>query len=195
MKHVVLFVLIILLLLAAAVGCGTQSATPASEESTTTVFEEPTSSHAELQSEIERLKWKIEYGGRSEPHPIDAAYDKAMKEAVETSFTGYREVISEYAEIWKEEMEKYLDLLVDVLDEEHRKLLDTSQKKWEMFIDDNFKLEYDVVGRASGHGTMMGDIARSNQYNKYRDRTLFLEMLYINAQEPSYQSWPWNYEE
>jgi len=89
-------------------------------------------------------------------------------------------------------MEKYLGLLAEVLNTEDKKLLQASQKNWEFFVDVNFQLEHNVVGQASGYGTMMGDISRANYYDRHRERTLFLEMLYKNAQEESYQSWPWD---
>jgi len=201
MKKVVLMMVTLLLLI--MVGCGIQSDLPAIEESSaikedtqTTDFEWPTSSYEQLESEVKRLEQLLSDHNITywrDPHPIDLAYQEAMKEAVESSFSGYRGVISEYAAIWKEEMEKYLGLLDEVLDEEHKKMLVVSQKIWDSSIDDSFKLEYEIIGRASGFGSIMGDIARANQLNKYRDRTLFLEMLYRNAQDETYQSWPWPY--
>jgi len=192
--------LFVLVMLFAFVGCGSQSIPPTDEDVTTqeevqtTAYEWPTSSYAQMEEEIARLQrllvdHNINYS--REPHPIDAAFNEAMKEAVEASFTGYRHVISEYAEIWQEEMEKYLGLLDEVLGKDHKKMLDANQKKWEDYVDGKNRLDYDVLFRNSGGGTMMGDIARSNQYDKYRDRTLFLETLYHLANDEMYQGWPW----
>jgi len=198
MKKAVSFVVILLLLLAAAAGCGSPSPPPVSEESTTTSFEEPTSSYAELQSEIDRLEQLLVDNHISywrEPHPIDVACNEAIQQLPDSNPLHVGLVLSEYGEIWKEEMEKYLGLLAEVMTAEHKKMLDANQKNWEAFTDGKNKLEYEVIGRASGYGTMMRDIAVGHYYDKYRDRALFLEMLYNNAQDYSYEVGPWNGEE
>jgi len=200
MKHALAILLILLLLLAAVAGCGDAAMQPTVEEETTqeepqtTVYEWPTSSYAQLESEVERLgqflvDHNIRYWGA--PHPIDIAYQKELKE------NNYhaRGLTSLYAEKWQEEMEKCLGLLAEVLTEEHKKMLDANQKEWEAYIVGKNNLEFSVILRASGGGTMMNDIAAGNYYDKYRDRTLFLEMLYNNAQDESYRIGPWDYEE
>jgi len=89
MKKAISCITVILFLALIAAACSNQSIPPVAEESNATPLEESTSSYTELQSEIERLKWETQYGWCQEPHPIDIAYDKAMKEAVAFSFTGY----------------------------------------------------------------------------------------------------------
>ena len=188
MKRVTVFGFAILLLFAIVTGCGDQGATSISEESTTSIYEEPTSSYAELQSEIERLVLLLGDNGIpywKKPHPIHEAYMEAMKKPENMSPTASGAVTCEYAEIWKEEMEKYYALLLEELREDHKEMLVSSQKNWESFVDEKNGLEQQIISFASGGGSMMIQISAGNYYDKYRERALHL--MYLYSQINDYQ--------
>ena len=196
------FVFLLMIVLLTAVGCAgiteDEEISKAPEETTleqSTEFQWPTSSYSQLEGEVDRLQQlladhNISY--RRDPHPIDVAFAKAIEERENPYQTSG--IVFEYAEIWKKEMEKYLGLLAETLHAQDKKKLDANQQKWESYIDGKNELDYEVVFRSSGGGSMMRDIAAGNYYDKYRNRTLFLEGLYRSAQNPGYQLPLWNAE-
>ena len=190
MKKAVSCIAILLLLIIAA-ACGNREVPSADEEASTTIHEEPTSSYAELASEIERLKqlfYDNNIDSRKERHPIDVSMFEELEKPENMTTMGMAITVDKYGDIWKAEMEKYYDLLLEELTADHKQLLIASQKNWEAFIDDNNDLEYQILFYACFGGTMMHNIAASNYYEKYRQRALFLIYLYKQAGE-DYQSY------
>jgi len=181
---------VIFLIPFAFAGCGNQNAFQVSEESTKAIVEESTSSYAELQREIEMLEKLLsdnEIGSNEERHPIDIALREALEKPENMSPIMSSITVDTYADMWKEEMERYLGLLAETLTAEHRKMLDANQKKWEAFIDGKNELEFEIVNQIICGGTMIHQLAASNHYDKYRDRALFLERLYNQAYSEEYQ--------
>jgi hypothetical protein len=112
-----------------------------------------------------------------EEHEIDKAYSEAMKEWTGTTVEGI-EISTTYALLWKEEANKYYDLLYDELDDDKKALLVSSQEKWENFFIENKLLEEEISRRAFGNGSMRREFNASIPLYKYRERALELRSLY-----------------
>ena len=119
-----------------------------------------------------------ETNGKDEKkYPIDIEFDKEMKKWSGNTSEGV-EIIYSNGDKWKKEMEKYYNLLYNELDENKRKWLDSSQKKWEIYSKDNEELERQIYDQKHHGGTIMHIFYADIYYNKYRERALYLMEKY-----------------
>lgn len=87
-------------------------------------------------------------------------------------------VNTKYAELWKQEMDKYYMLLLDSLNEENKMKLTDSQQLWEQFSEQNSAVVFSVNSQIYGGGSYLGMLDSYLLYEKYRDRALQLKELY-----------------
>jgi uncharacterized protein YecT (DUF1311 family) len=77
--------------------------------------------------------------------------------------------------MWEEEMNKYYNLLMDILDDDRKELLRVSQDNWIAFKDSEFK----VIGTIyPSMGTMWSNIRTSDMRGLIKERALTLKFYY-----------------
>lgn len=119
-----------------------------------------------------------EINGKDEKkYPIDIELDKEMKKWSGNTSEGV-EIICSNGDKWKKEMEKYYNLLYNELDDNKRKWLDSSHKKWEIYSEDNEELERQIYDQRYHGGSIMHIFYADIYYNKYRERALYLMEKY-----------------
>jgi len=111
-------------------------------------------------------------------HPIDIECEKAIENAEDKSRAGIGGIMWQHVDAWKNEMEKYLKLLVEDLDENSYELLISSQKKWELLIEDDEELSIRAYEQLYNGGTVMSGYSVGVKYDIYRTRALYLEFIY-----------------
>ena len=149
-----------------------------------------------LEAENDDWSLLISRGLRYEElHPIDIECERAFIESDERGDAHARSTIWEYGDKWKEEMEKYLDLLTLELDEngvlwevgfEQIEVarggfgfeVAVSQEKWEEFRISAERLDDFIRYQINHAGTMMSDYRAIFRYDTYRARALYLKSLY-----------------
>ena len=111
------------------------------------------------------------------PHPFDVEYEEewlAANNALEMQIVFYT-----YGNKWQEEMERYLQLMQYKLDEEKWELVSISQEKWRNFVWSDVEV-LEVAYYNEFRGASLGRMSRArDHYNRHRERTLHLHMLYI----------------
>lgn len=137
-------VAIALLLFMMIAACDSRAVLP--EETEAAYYEETVPFYAKLQEEIERLEqllWDNRIVPNRERHPIDVAHIYAHETHPENFVTNVMVEITLYhAGLWREEMERYFDQLMEELDEYGQELLAlSSQERWEVFAEANRDLE------------------------------------------------------
>jgi len=84
---------------------------------------------------------------------------------------------AKYADIWKNEMEKSIQNLADVLDEEDRTRLYMLQENWRSCTEGNLTFKYSIL-TDEGLGNLLSVDQRAAYKNSYRARTF--EIKYIH---------------
>ena len=137
----------------------------------------------EIEGKLEnnRLKRILSDNGISDKkgrHPIDVEYEKAMANPEIWTTAGMKMTTCQYGDKWKAEMEKYLEILPEVLSDDKKKWVYESQEKWEVFTKDNEELAWQVYDTVHHGGSIMSEISASIYYHRYRTRALYLKSLY-----------------
>lgn len=114
---------------------------------------------------------------KEKKYPIDIEYEKAMQDWSGNTAEGV-EISCAYGEKWKSEMDKYYKLLHQKLDNDKKKWLVSSQKKWEAFTKDNEELAWQIYDQQYHGGSIMQTFSAQIYYDKYRDRALDLMKKY-----------------
>ena len=112
-----------------------------------------------------------------EVHIITKNYNKAMSEWSGRTGEGVSIIVS-YAELWKNEMDNYYDLLYDKLKDEKKQFLILSQEKWELFTKDNEELAWQTYDQLNHGGSIMKIYTAQIYLERYRSRALTLKSLY-----------------
>ena len=130
--------------------------------------------------ENNRLKRILSDNGISaeERHLIDISYEKAMANPEVWTTYGMAETTYQHGDMWKAEMEKYIELLTEILNAEKKKWVLESQEKWEIFTKDNEELAWQVYDAVNHGGSIMTNHTAGIYYDKYRTRALYLKSLY-----------------
>jgi len=133
-----------------------------------------------LRDENEILKRILADNGISNEgrHPIDVEYEKAMSNPEVWTTVGMSYTTTIHGDMWKAEMEKYLELLTEELADDKKKWVVESQEKWEVFTKDNEELTWQIYDQMHHGGSIMSNLTASIYYEKYRTRALYLKSLY-----------------
>ena len=110
-------------------------------------------------------------------YQLDKDCDKAMKKWSGNTSEGV-DIICSFGDKWKDEMNKYYNLLYNELNPDKRKWLVSSQKKWETFTKDNEELEWQTYDQINGGGSIMQTFSSQIYLDRYRDRAIKLMQLY-----------------
>lgn len=113
-----------------------------------------------------------------ERHQIDIEYEKEMSNPEVWTTAEMTDTTIKCGDMWKAEMEKYLDLLMEELNDDKKKWVSQSQEKWEISTKDNEELSWQVYDQMHHGGSIMSNLAASIYYEKYRTRALYLKSLY-----------------
>ena len=114
---------------------------------------------------------------------LDQEYEKAQSEWSGNT-AEYVVLTVSFAELWKDEMDKYYHLLYNELNDEKRHWLVSSQEKWEIYTKENEELAWQTYEQIFNTGSMM-KIYEANIYlEKYRSRALTLISLYDSLTDP-----------
>jgi len=109
-------------------------------------------------------------------HDLDIEYEKAMATWINT-MEGV-EIINSFGDIWKEEMDKYYTLLYDMLEEDRKKWLISSQEKWEIYTKENEELAWQTYDQVHHDGSIMKIYSAEIYLERYRSRAKTLIHLY-----------------
>lgn len=115
-------------------------------------------------------------------YPIDIEYDKAMQNWSGVTLEGV-DIICTYGDKWKNEMEKYYNLLYKKLNKDKKKWLISSQEKWETFTKENEELAWQIYDQNYHGGSIMQIFSAEIYYDKYRERALDLMKKYETFEE------------
>ncbi|MDM8534165.1 hypothetical protein QUF55_05595 [Clostridiaceae bacterium HSG29] len=110
-------------------------------------------------------------------HPIEIEFENEMKSWSGNNDEGVYIVLG-YGDQWKEEMNKYYNLLLEKLNEDKRKWLVSSQEQWELFTKENEELAWHVNDQIYHDGSIMRIFDANIYYYRYRDRALYLKEKY-----------------
>lgn len=124
---------------------------------------------------LEEEKEFVEAG--NEILALDVEYSKELDNTHGTT-SEIIAVNTKYAELWKQEMDKYYLLLLDSLNEENKVKLTDSQQLWEQFSEQNSTVIFSVDAQIYGGGSYLSMLDSQLLYEKYRDRALQLKELY-----------------
>ena len=80
--------------------------------------------------------------------------------------------------MWKDEMDKYYNLLNDVLTPDNKQCLVSSQKQWEAFTKENDELTLQTYRQIYQGGSIVHIFAADIYYDKYKTRAVQLKALY-----------------
>lgn len=108
---------------------------------------------------------------------LDVQYEKEMKDSGGVT-SEMIEITIKYAGLWKQEMEKYYDLLYDILDNEGKVCLENSQEAWEEYSNSNNELVFHVEEQRFGGGSYLNILEADLLCQKYRMRASELRELY-----------------
>lgn len=108
---------------------------------------------------------------------LDVEYENEMKDSSGVT-SEIIEITMKYAEVWKQEMEKYHDLLYDMLDDDGKSCLENSQEAWEEYSNSNKELVFHVEEQRFGGGSYLNILAADLLCQKYRMRALEMRELY-----------------
>ena len=153
----------------------TEEVAPSTEESPT---------YEQLSSENERLKKLLDDNGiynfdTLERHPIDIELEKVLSDPVILGDTlKVRATLQTYAKKWEEEMNKYVVLLTEKLDDDKLKWLIESQTNWKESKNADDELYVQCYVQQIGEGSLIKDVMASKNYRDYRARALYLEETY-----------------
>ena len=171
-----------------------------------------TAERAELEAsrEAERLRqsyadlfWATRFFGWKENyHPLDIACYESFHEQYapgEYGASQIREFIWRYALVWRGEMERYLELITEMLTEAMvddpvmriseyeivtisaevllRELLN-SQAKWKEFRAANRTFASGARVAVNAGGTILSDYSAAFEYDTYRERAIYLQEMY-----------------
>lgn len=112
-----------------------------------------------------------------EKESVDTEYSKELDSTHGTT-SEIITVNTKYAELWKQEMDKYYLLLLDSLNEENKVKLIDSQQLWEQFSEQNSTVIFSVDAQIYGGGSYLSMLDSQLLYEKYRERALQLKELY-----------------
>ena len=112
-----------------------------------------------------------------EEHFLDKDYRIAMSEWSGTTWEGV-DIIASYGDLWKEEMEKYYQLLYDELNDDKKQWIVSSQEQWEIFTKYNEELTWQTYDQLHHKGSIMRILTAGIYREKYRTRALDLKYLY-----------------
>ena len=177
MKKVWTFLLLIVLV--GLVGCHSVETETATDY--IQIIAELTAENTKLTTENEHLRESLCDSEFCRQHPIDIAYQETMSERVEmgdSSMVGMSSTTQEYAVKWREEMEKYLELLTEFLKDDEINWLSEAQDAWEVFARYNTRLEVQMHEYIFQQGSIMTIMASSTIYERYRSRALYLKSWY-----------------
>jgi uncharacterized protein YecT (DUF1311 family) len=108
-----------------------------------------------------------------EQHPIDQFEENAI--AKDWTTAGMNNATYQAMEMWEEEMNKYYNLLMNILDDDRKELLRVSQENWTSFKD----AEFDVIDTIyPSMGTMWSNIRTSDMRGLVKERALTLKFYY-----------------
>jgi len=112
-------------------------------------------------------------------HPLDVKFEAVMSDyEIRGNINAIRAFKTIYGDKWRDEMERYLELMQSELDEEAWELVAISQANWETFK----WSDIDVLNQAYLHyynnATITLLYRASNHYERFRNRALHLQMLY-----------------
>lgn len=88
------------------------------------------------------------------------------------------EILIKYAGLWKQEMERYYNLLYDTLDDAGKSSLENSQKAWEEYSVKNNELIFYMEEQKFEGGSYLGVLDAELLYQKYRSRASELKEMY-----------------
>ena len=132
-----------------------------------------------LEKELEETKFSLENAIDrldENKHPIEIEYEEAMRNWSGNTWESV-DIGTTYGDKFKDEMNKYLELLADGLADEKKKWVMESQNSWEIFVKDNEELEWQVIDQIHHGGSIMKTFSAGIYYERYRNRTLFLKRL------------------
>lgn len=101
---------------------------------------------------LEEEKEFVEVG--NEILALDTEYSKELDNTHGTT-SEIIAVNTKYAELWKQEMDKYYLLLLDSLNEENKVKLTDSQQLWEQFSEQNSTVTFSVDAQIYGGGSYL----------------------------------------
>ena len=107
-------------------------------------------------------------------HPIDVFLDECQEQ--NTSTAGMVDCLEQACKKWEVEIEKYYNLLMDILKEESKERLRQSQLAWLKFRD--LESEFISEGYFLDIGSYIRPTKRSNQLTIIRNRALQLKIYY-----------------
>ena len=110
-------------------------------------------------------------------HPIEIEFETEMLTWSGVTGEGV-DIICKYGDLWKNEMEKYYDLLFDILEPEKRQWLESSQKQWEIFTKEHEELSWQTYDQMHHGGSIMRIFEAHIYYERYKDRAMQLMALY-----------------
>jgi len=129
-----------------------------------------------MESKVEELN-KIVAESKQNKHPLEIEFEKEMKTWSGNTSEGV-EILCTNGDKWKDEMEKYYELLNEELDEDKKKWLESSQEKWEIYIEENEELGWQIFDQQYHGGTIIQILSAELYYNRYHDRALDLIQKY-----------------
>ena len=149
----------------------TEEVAPSTEESPT---------YEQLSSENERLKKLLKDNDiyDKERHPLDIEFEKAFSDEVKVDTLKVRATLQTYAKKWEEEMNKYIVLLTEKLDDDKLKWLTEAQSKWKESKSADDELYVQCYVQQIGEGSLIKDVMASKNYRDYRARALYLKETY-----------------
>jgi uncharacterized protein YecT (DUF1311 family) len=113
-----------------------------------------------------------------EKHPIDQFFEDAI--AKEWTVSGMNNVTYKATEMWEEEMNKYYNLIMDILDDKAKELLGVSQENWIAHKDAEFKA---IRNMYPSMGTMWSNVKTYDMLNLVKGRALTLKLYYEQNKE------------
>lgn len=100
------------------------------------------------------------------------------------------DVLLKYSALWKEDMNQYYDLLMEVMDEEGKAMLSDSQAAWEEYSQKNHQLILHCNSMMyEGGGSYLEVLEAELDHKKYRERAVELEDLYEITREISEENY------
>jgi hypothetical protein len=109
--------------------------------------------------------------------PLDVELENALA-AGGTSTSDMVDIYCSYGDKWKDEMNRYLDLLTEKLKDDKKHFVALSQEKWSDFIKDNEELQWQTYDQIHHAGSLMYTYTAKCYLESYRSRALFLKNLY-----------------